>query len=363
MIKIFTTDDPFGNAKKHDLASLVTRGTQWAQSDGLDKVLIGYSSIWTHNFATASYLLALTKKIGFIVAHRTGVMHPTAAARYFATLDALSGGDRVAVNLVSGSSDKDIHREGDYEDKLTRYERATEYVEVMKRCWSEPSSFDHQGTFFKAEGVRHMLRPPRGHVPIYMGGDSDAAVEFGAHHADIYMLLGEPISGTRERIAKVTKMAKKHQRVPEFSLSLRLFIGETDEAAWAKANEAKQTILEAQGTNRFLRSTATDKSVGRERQLAHAAQELHDDCFWTGLVKLLGGFANTAALVGTADRVMASLQKYHDLGVSAFLITTGVDGFWDASLEPFLVRMKRELRTPSSPAANSISSHGLKEKT
>lgn len=343
MIKIFTTDDPFGNAKKQDLASLLARGAQWDQSQALDSVLIGYSSIWTHNFATASYLLALTKRIGFIVAHRPGVMHPAAAARYFGTLDALSGGNRLAVNLVSGSSDKDIHREGDYEDKLTRYQRATEYVEVMKRCWSEPGSFDHQGAFFKAEGVRHMLRPPSGHVPILMGGDSDAAVEFGAHHADLYMLLGEPISGTRERIEKVTEAARKYQRVPEFSLSLRLFIGDTDEAAWNMANQAKQTIVDAQGTNRFLHSTATDKSVGRERQLAHAEQELHDDCFWTGLVKLLGGFANTAALVGTSDQVMQSLQKYRNLGVSSFLITTGVDGFWDSSLEPFLVRMKKEL--------------------
>lgn len=343
MINIFTTDDPFGNAKKQDLASLLERGQQWDQSEALDKVLIGYSSTWTHNFATASYLLALTKKIGFIVAHRPGVMHPAAAARYFATLDALSGGNRLAVNLVSGSSDRDVHREGDYEDKLTRYERATEYVEVMKRAWSEPDTFDHQGTFFKAEGVRHMLRPPSGHVPIYMGGDSEAAVEFGAHHADMYMLWGEPVSGTRERIEKVAECAQKYQRMPEFSLSLRLFIGDTDEAAWAKAHVAKQIILEAQGTNRFLRSSSTDKSVGRERQLAHAEQELHDDCFWTGLVKLLGGFANTAALVGTPDRIMESLKKYRELGVGSFLITTGVDGFWDASLESFLVRMKKEL--------------------
>jgi alkanesulfonate monooxygenase len=343
MIKIFTTDYPFGNAKTQDMASLLARGAQWDQSEALDAILVGYSSIWPHNLATSPYLLALTKKIGLIVAHRPGVMHPAAAARYFATLDALSGGNRLLVNLVSGSSEKDIQREGDYSDRLTRWDRATEYVELMKRAWSQPDSFDHSGAFYKAEGVRQMVRPPKGHIPILMGGDSDAAVVFGAQHADMYMLLGEPLSGTRERIEKVKEAARKYLRPPDFSVSLRLFIGETDEAAWAKANEAKQIIQEAQGTNRFLRATATDKSVGRERQLATAEQEMHDDCFWTGLVKLLGGFANTAALVGTPDRVIASLKKYCDLGVGAFLVTTGVDGFWDASLEPFLLRMKKEL--------------------
>lgn len=343
MIKIFTTDNPFGAEKQPDMASLFARGAQWDQSEALDGVLVGYSSIWPHNFATSPYLLALSKKIRLIVAHRPGVMHPAAAARYFATLDAISGGNRVSLNLVSGSSEKDIHREGDYSDGLTRWERATEYVEVMKRAWSESGSFDHSGKFFKAEGVRQMLRPPAGHIPILMGGDSDAAVKFGAQHADMYMLLGEPLSGIQERIEKVKHAAKMHQRTPDFSVSLRVFVGHTDEAAWEKANQARQIIQGAQGSNRFLRATATDKSVGRERQLAHAEQELHDDCFWTGLVKLLGGFANTAALVGTPDRIIASLKKYRDLGVGAFLITTGVDGFWDPSLEPFLAEIKKNL--------------------
>lgn len=343
MVKIFTTDDPFGNATAEDIPALIASGLQWDRFEALDAVLVGYSAIWPHNFAVAPYLLAQTRRVGLIVAHRPGVMHPTAAARYFGTLDALSGGDRLIVNLVSGSSEKDIVREGDYEDKLSRYARATEYVEVMKRAWSESGAFDHQGRFYRADGVRHTLRPPGGHIPIFMGGDSDAAVEFGAHHADMYMLLGEPLAGTRERIEKVTAAAKKFARRPEFSLSLRLFIGATDEAAWDKANQAKQVIADAQGSNRFLRSTTTDKSVGRERQLAHAEHELHDDCFWTGLVKLLGGFANTAALVGTPDRVLKAMKRYCDLGVGAFLVTAGAAGFWDASLEPFLLRMKQEL--------------------
>ena len=342
MVNIFTVDDPFGSGKS-DLAGITAQATKWDQSEALDRVLIGYSSTWAHNFATTSFLLAMTKKIGLIIAHRAGVMHPTAAARFFGTLDSLSGGNRVAVNLVSGSSDKDIHREGDYEDKSTRYERAAEYVEVMKSAWSEAGSFDYRGTYYKAENVRLILRPQSGHVPIYMGGDSDKAVEFGSHHADMYMLWGEPMSGTRERIERVNECARKYQRTPEFSLSLRLFLAETDEAAWEKAREAERVILNAQGTNRFLRSSSTDKSVGRERQLAYANQELHDDCFWTGLVKLLGGFANSAALVGTPDRVMASLKQYTQLGVTSFLITTGVDGMYDVSLEPFLMRMKKEL--------------------
>ena len=83
--------------------------------------------------------------------------------------------------------------------------------------------------------------------------------------------------------------------------------------------------------------------MGRERQLSFTREDVYDDCFWSGLTKLLGGFANSAALVGTPDQVMAALKMYRDLGVGSFLITTGMDGFWEPSLEDFGRRMKAEL--------------------
>ncbi|WP_428393848.1 LLM class flavin-dependent oxidoreductase [Lichenicoccus sp.] len=342
MVKIFTVDSPFSPGVPN-LASLTRQAEKWEASQAIDQVLVGYSALWPHNFATAPTLFALTRRVGLIVAHRPGVMHPTAAARWYGTMDVLSGGGRLACNLVSGSSDKDLHREGDYEIKAVRYERATDYVACMKQCWSAPAKFDYDGKFYKAETVQQFVRPVSGHVPIYMGGDSEDAIDFGAHHADIYMLWGEPLAGTQERIRKVTEVARKYHRVPEFSLSLRLFIGETEDAAWEKARAVETTILQAQGTNRFMRSSKNDQSVGRSRQLSFADEEIHDACFWTGLVKLLGGFANSAALVGTHDQVMRSLRAYRDLGIGAFLITGGAEGLWDPSLEEFLVQAKAAL--------------------
>ncbi len=343
MVKIFTTGNPFApGIPSH--AALAKQAADWEASKAIDMVLIGYSAIWPQNLVTASMLASMTKRLGLIVAHRPGVMHPAVAARAFGTLDFLAGGDeRIAINIVSGSAEKDLHREGDYLPKVERYERATDYVEMMKRCWSEPKSFDYESKYAKAEGVRQLMKPVSGHVPIFMGGESDEAIEFGAHHADMYMLWGEPLSGTKERIERVRTAAVKHGRVPRFSLSLRLFLGRTDEEAWDQAHRVEQAIMDAAGSGRFLRSSATDKSVGRERQLATAAKEVHDECFWTGLVKLLGGFANSAALVGTPERVMDSLRNYKALGLDAFLLTTGLEGFWEPSLEDFAVRVKNEL--------------------
>ena len=342
MINLFTGMQPLEGGETSP-AALIDRVRRLDESAVIDRVLVGYSSIWPHNHATAPFLLALSDKISPIVAHRPGVMSPVAAARYFATLDLLAEG-RLAINLVVGGSDKDLHREGDYTPKAERYRRAIEYLDVMKRTWADPEAFDHHGDYYDADAVKILARPGAGHVPIFMGGESDDAVDFGARHADLYMLWGEPLAGTKERVDRVREVARdRYDRDIEFSLSLRLFVGDTDDEAWALARDAERQITAAQGTHRFLRSSATDRSVGRDRALALVDEEVHDDCFWTGLTKLLGGFANSQALVGSEDRVLYTLGRYRDLGVGTFLVTTGAEAGWDPSLERFLARVKEEL--------------------
>ncbi|GAA4549661.1 LLM class flavin-dependent oxidoreductase [Pseudonocardia xishanensis] len=341
MVDFFTGLQPLEPGEE-DPTRLVERVRELDASEAIDRVLVGYSSIWPHNHATAPYILGMTEKFSPIVAHRPGVMAPTAAARYFATLDVLARG-RLAINVVVGGSDKDLHREGDATPKSERYERAIDYLDLVRRTWTEPSSFDHEGRFYSAESVKILTRPVQGQVPIFMGGESDAAVDFGARHADLYMLWGEPFAGTRERIARVRAAADGYARPMEFSLSLRLFLGDSEDDAWAKARAVEQQIADAQGGHAFLRSSATDSSVGRRRALALTEEELHDTCFWTGLTRLLGGFANSQALVGTEEQVLDTLGTYHDLGVGTFLVTTGAEAGWDPALEDFLLRAKKEL--------------------
>ena len=345
MVSIFTVDTPIpAELREPPAAAMAAQAARWEAAAPVDQVLQGYSALWPFNAVTSSQIFEMTKRVGLIVAHRPGVMHPSVAARMFATLDLLAGPGRLALNIVSGSSDKDLAREGDYTPKAERYDRAREYVEFLKRCWTSETAFDWDGKFYKAEGVRQLVRPPSGHIPIYMGGDSPDAIDFGAQHADIYMLWGEPLAGTAERIRTVTQIAAdKYDRLPRFSLSLRLFIGDTEDEAWGKARAVEAAIHDAQGTNKFKRSSATDTSIGRQRQLAAAEQELHDSCFWTALVKLLGGFANSAALVGTPAQVMNALKAYRALGIDAFLITGGLHGLWEPELEGFLTDAKREL--------------------
>ena len=142
-----------------------------------------------------------------LVAHRPGFVAPTLAARTFATMDQLSGG-RVAVHTITGGSDTEQRRDGDYLGHDERYSRTDEYLTILRRAWtsSEPFSFD--GAHYKFEDYATGVLPYGGrHLPLFFGGSSAAAYEVGGKHADTFMLWGEPLAETSEQIESVRAAA------------------------------------------------------------------------------------------------------------------------------------------------------------
>ena len=108
---------------------------------GFDRVLIGYYSDAPDGFVVAADVLAHTERLGVLLAHRPGFVAPTLAARKLATLDQFSGG-RVAVHVISGGSDADQRRDGDFLDHDARYRRTDEYLDILKRVWTADGPID-----------------------------------------------------------------------------------------------------------------------------------------------------------------------------------------------------------------------------
>jgi alkanesulfonate monooxygenase len=128
--------------------------------------------------------------------------------------------------------------------------------------------------------------------------------------------------------------AAKHGREVRFSLSFRPILAETEEAAWQRAEDIKQTILRLRGqvaANTSLGPKRADPpNEGSRRLLAAAAQgERLDKRLWTGAALATGARGNTTALVGTPEQVAEALLDYYELGVSTFLIR-GFDPLDDA---------------------------------
>lgn len=312
-----------------------------ATVSGLDRALIGYHSFGPDNIVLAALVLAANPELNVLIAHRPGVIEPPVAARMIGTLSRVSDG-RIDVHVLAGGAPGDQLREGDYLGHDDRYRRAHEYVDALKQIWAAETPVSHEGEFYKYEDTRpNEMKADE--IRIHMGGASGAGLEFGAAKADVYMLWGEPLEEVRSRIEEITAKAESYGRpTPRISLSLRLYLGETEEEAWALARSepAYQKFIE-RGAEVSTRVHAED--AGRNRQLKVAQEaEVHDDCLWMGLVAAMNGLGNASALVGTEDRVMKSLRAYRALGVDTFLIS-GKGGDWNQSLAPFADRMRREL--------------------
>ncbi|WP_186247587.1 LLM class flavin-dependent oxidoreductase [Burkholderia gladioli] len=296
---------------------------------GFDRILVPHHSTGPSATLTISYAAAVTERVNFMLAHRPGFTEPTLAARQIATLDQFSGG-RLGVHFISGGSDSEQQRDGDFLDHDQRYARTDEYLGILRRIWTEDRPFDHEGTYYRfRQGFSEVKPAQRPHVPIYFGGASAAALEVAAKHADIYALWGESLDQVRELTGRVRAAAAAQGRQIRFSVSFRPILAATEDAAWDRA----QRIL---AETRRLREAAglgvgsPQQSEGARRLLAAAERGSRvDKRLWTEIAQLSGGRSNSTALVGTPEQVANALADYYDIGVTTFLIR-GFDPLEDA---------------------------------
>ena len=296
------------------------------EEGGFDRVLVGYGSTGADGFVVTAHAAAATTRLGFLIAHRPGFVAPTLAARKAASLDHLTGG-RIALHIITGGSDVEQQRDGDFLDHDARYRRTDEYLEVLRRTWASERPFDFEGEFYRVRGAFSEVKPlQRPAIPIYFGGASGPALTVGARHCDVYALWGEPVASIRRQMAEV-RAAATPRRVPRFSVSVRPILGATEDEAWDRARGILQRIMELRGGTA---TPARPQSVGSQRLLDLASQgEIHDKRLWTAIAAATGAAGSTTALVGTAEQVAESLLDYYDAGAGTVLIR-GFDPLQDA---------------------------------
>jgi alkanesulfonate monooxygenase len=303
------------------------------ETAGFDRVLVPHHSTGPDATLTVAYAASVTERVQFMLAHRPGFVAPTLAARQFASLDQFSGG-RLAVHYISGGSDEEQRRDGDWLGHDQRYARTDEYLEVLHKVWTAEKPFDHEGAHYRYQNAFSEVKPlqtrnGKPHVPVYFGGASEAAIPVAGKYADVYALWGESLEQARELTTRVRAEAAKHGRSVRFSVSFRPIVAETEEAAWARAESIlaeTRRLRVVQGYNRG----GPQQSEGAKRLLAAAEKGPRvDKRLWTAVAQEIGGRSNSTALVGTPEQVADALLDYHDLGVTTFLIR-GFDPLEDA---------------------------------
>lgn len=297
---------------------------------GFDRVLIAFNATSPESILVGQHISSVTEQLKLMIAHRPGFTSPTLAARQFATLDQFSRG-RAAVHIIAGGNDAELAQDGDQLTKDERYARTSEYIDVLRREWTCDQPFDYDGRYYKVwKGFGDVKPVHSGGIPVFFGGASDAAIAVAGKHADIYALWGETYEQVSELADRVRAAAAIYNRSPEFSISLRTVLADTEEAAWAKADAilTRATQLRGGGSdgkaphNRQRRQTGDVPPNEGSRRLLETAKKGRrlDKCLWTGIAALTAAQGSTMALVGTPDQVAEALAGYAGLGITRFLI-------------------------------------------
>ncbi len=154
---------------------------------------------------TLSHIAAVTSTIGLgtevlVLPQR----QPVLVAKQVSTLDTLSGG-RVRLGVGVGWQLSEYEALG--ENFRNRGKRMDEAIELLRACWRD-SSIDFDGTYYRSEAMGMEPKSPQGgDIPLWIGGNSDAALRRTGQYGDGW--LGNQITDadTAKRVMDAIKDA------------------------------------------------------------------------------------------------------------------------------------------------------------
>ncbi|MAC77870.1 MAG: nitrilotriacetate monooxygenase [Rhodobacteraceae bacterium] len=211
-------------------------------------------------------LCMTTSRIGIVATVSTTYSEPYNVARMLASIDHMSKG-RGGWNVVTGSSPDAAANFGSdpHPEHATRYERAGEYLRVIKGLWDtwEDDAYiadkatgryvdgakmhvlDHKGPHFSVRGPLNISRPPQGYPVIMQAGASDTGKAFAAASAEVVFATQQVLEDAvafAEDLRNRTEAAGRPRDDIRLMLGVAPVIGKTRQEAQAKLSELAALI-------------------------------------------------------------------------------------------------------------------------
>lgn len=171
------------------------------------------------NFAGASFetyswaagLAEATERIMVFATSHVPTVHPVVAAKQAATIDHISGG-RFGLNLVMGWFAAEMEMFGGTQKAHdARYEFGHEWLEIVRRLWTDPEPFDYDGEFFKLRGAVAEPKPlQRPHPLLVNAGSSAAGIDFSARSCDVNFVAMGSFEMGKTAASAVRKRAREN---------------------------------------------------------------------------------------------------------------------------------------------------------
>lgn len=299
-----------------------------ADTLGYEGVLLPTGRSCEDAWVVASSLIAATRRLKFLVAIRPGLSSPALSARMAATFDRLSNG-RLLINVVTGGDTTELEGDGVLVNHDTRYEITDEFLHIWRKLLAAShtnEAIDFEGKHLRSVGGKALYPPvQQPHPPLWFGGSSPAAHAMAGEHIDTYLTWGEPPEAVAKKIADIRARAGEHGRTIRFGIRLHVIVRETEEEAWAAADQLISRLDDATVARAQAAFGKMDSEGQRRMAALHGGKlgtrqdlEVYPH-LWAG-VGLVRGGAGTA-LVGNPQQVAALMHEYASLGIETFILS------------------------------------------
>jgi FMN-dependent oxidoreductase (nitrilotriacetate monooxygenase family) len=308
----------------------------------------GYELVEMEPMTLLPALAPLTKNIGLVTTASITYNEPFHIARKLATLDLISGG-RAGWNIVTSWSQTEAQNfnRAEHLDYDTRYERAAEFVEVVKGLWNSweddallydrtSSLFydeqkmhllNHKGKHFSVKGPLNVSNMPQGRPILVQAGASVPEREIAAASADVIYSASDSLDKARVYYDDVKGRMARYRRKPKalkIMPGLRAGVGRTRAKAQAKLDQLQDLLDPMVGLARVYSALGdlTGYDLDGPEPVRHAqmrnstdrvlAMARQDNLTIRQLYKRItaGGFC----LVGTPSDIADGMQEWFEAG-------------------------------------------------
>ncbi len=263
----------------------------------------GKNRVREHSFETftwAAGLASATKTIGLFMTVHVPLVHPVYAAKALASVDHISGG-RAGLNIVCGWNPQEFAMFG-VTLNSDAYGQATEWLDVINRCYGTAQPFDFEGKYYQLKDV--VSRPasiqlPR---PVTMNAAFGApGRDFAAQNCDFLFSTFSEMDDARKHVTDITERSAKVGREVGIYTVCHVVCRETQ--AEAEDYYDKYAVTEAD-------HSAVDYHMASKKEFANS----HDPEAFNRYRKRFAGGAGSYPLVGTPQRIVEEISRIAEAG-------------------------------------------------
>lgn len=287
---------------------------QWVQKGGFGGEM-HYRENFLDPFITTVALSSLTRRIITISTVNVlyGNLHPLYLARFAATADHIAQG-RFGLNIVTGYDAKEPLMFGmDRLDHDARYDRASEFSDIMKTLWEGEDNLDFSGRFYQLQQAYISPRPRYGRPIMVSASASPAGFAYAAKHSDIVFtsspagaIFEQAIAALPAHTQAIREAYQAEGKTPKIILFPLIICCPTREEAFAR----RDAIVAQADVESIAAYTARHKGGDAHGWKQHIPAD-----------RVLGGHIQ---IVGDPQDVVTALKQLHAAGIDGVQI-----GFYD----------------------------------